>query len=158
MPMYGGRGLQCWFVLIEETWQPEPPPAKSCRRLAGGLGKGKRSGRVWPYVQLQPGKETVKQGCDDEPCGWRVDRDHGCCLRQPKSWGTSKELVGTSRLGKPKEEALQSVPGTPCCRMLWGLNVSTASREAQVDSRQGGPLTCAARCGTQSAVGMRCDG
>lgn len=109
--------LQRWFVLIEETHWPKFLPANSCRRPGGGSGKGKGSGRVWPYVQLQPGKEMVKHRCHGEPCDWRVDRNHGHCIFQPKSWGDSKELVGVNRLGKPEEEAVHGVLGTPCCRM-----------------------------------------
>lgn len=104
-------------VLIEETHWPKLLPANSCHRLGGGSGKGKGSGRVWPYVQLQPGKEMVKHRCQGEPCDCRVDRDHGHCIFQPKSWGESKELVGVNRLGKPEEEAVHGVLGTPCCRM-----------------------------------------
>lgn len=54
--------LQCWFVLIEETHWPKPLPANSCHRPGGDSGKGKGSGGVLPYIHLQPGKQTVKQG------------------------------------------------------------------------------------------------
>lgn len=67
---------------------------------------------VWPYVQLQSGKEMAKQGRDGEPRGWRVDRDRGRCLLQPKSWGTSKELVGTHRIWEAKGRSCAQCAGS----------------------------------------------
>lgn len=129
MSTYKWRG----FVLVQETHWTEPLPASGCHTPGEGLGKGMGSGRVWPRVQLQPGKEMVKQGCGGEPCVWRVDRDRGCCFYQAKNWGASNETCGD----KLEDEALGGVPRTPCCRMLQGLNASTASREAPADSERG---------------------
>ena len=86
-------------------------------------------------AHLLPGKEVVKQD------------HHG----EPHNWGCQRKSVGRASSGG---STLSSVVGKSPLRDDWGLNISTASREAHADPQRGGPLLCAALGGTKSNMEM----
>lgn len=158
MPTHGWRWLHCGFVSIVETGWPNPLPANGCCRPGGGSGEGKGPARVWPHVQLQLGKEMVKQGYDSDPCGWRWTGIMVAASSSQRAGGHQRNLWGPAGLGSRRKELCTVCRELPAAGCFWGMIISTASREARADPWLGGPPTCAAHSGTWSAVGMRGDG
>lgn len=112
MPTYGWSG----FVLVQETHWAEPFPASGYHTPGAGSEKGMGSGRVWPCVQPQPGKEMVEQGCGGEPRVWRVDRTVVADSTSQRIGGASNETCGD----KLEDEALGGVPRTPAAACFSG--------------------------------------